>query len=122
MKLRIKGNSIRFRLTKTDLANLANTGKIEEHTKFVQATLTYTLASNNSIQQMTASFSENNVLVEVPERDVKAWPNNDIVGYEAYMPLPDGASLFILIEKDFACLDHTHEDQSDNYENPNKVC
>lgn len=122
MKLRIKGNSIRLRLTKTDVANLAKTGKIEEHTKFVQSTLTYTLASNHSIQQMIASFSENNVLVEVPEKDVKTWPVNDIVGFEAQMPMPDGASLFILIEKDFACLDHTHEDQSDHYENPNKTC
>ena len=28
----------------------------------------------------------------------------------------------LLIEKDFVCLDHTLEDQSDNYANPNKVC
>jgi len=27
-----------------------------------------------------------------------------------------------LLEKDFVCLDHTTEDQSDNYENPNTTC
>jgi len=27
-----------------------------------------------------------------------------------------------LVEKDFICLDETTEDQSDNYENPNKTC
>jgi hypothetical protein len=30
--------------------------------------------------------------------------------------------LFLLIEKDFVCLDNTFEDQSDNYPNPNAVC
>ena len=33
-----------------------------------------------------------------------------------------GKDLFLLIEKDFVCLDHTFEDQSDNYPNPNKLC
>lgn len=122
MKLRIKGNSIRLRLTKTDVANLANQGKIEDRVNFVQSALSYALASNAAIPKMTASFDKNQVLVEIPESDVKTWPINDIVGFEATMPLPDGNSLYILIEKDFACLDHTHEDQSDNYENPNKVC
>lgn len=122
MKFRIKGNSIRLRLTKTDVANLANQGKIEDRVNFVQSALSYALASNAAIPKMTASFDKNQVLVEIPESDVKTWPINDIVGFEATMPLPDGNSLYILIEKDFACLDHTHEDQSDNYENPNKVC
>jgi len=27
-----------------------------------------------------------------------------------------------LVEKDFQCLDHTLEDQSDMYHNPNKTC
>jgi hypothetical protein len=36
--------------------------------------------------------------------------------------LEDGTLLTLLIEKDFACLDHVDEDQSDNYPNPNKTC
>jgi hypothetical protein len=38
------------------------------------------------------------------------------------MPLGNGQSLKLLLEKDFVCLDHTDEDQSDNYPNPNKTC
>ena len=38
------------------------------------------------------------------------------------MPVSETVSLYLLIEKDFACLDHSSEDQSDNYENPNKTC
>jgi hypothetical protein len=36
------------------------------------------------------------------------------------MPFFEDNSLYLLVEKDFVCLDETSEDQSDNYENPNK--
>ena len=34
----------------------------------------------------------------------------------------ESGTVSILLEKDFACLDNTDEDQSDNYPNPNKTC
>ena len=43
-------------------------------------------------------------------------------GFENNMDFGDGKQLFLLIEKDFVCLDETIEDQSDNYENPSKTC
>jgi len=38
------------------------------------------------------------------------------------MKINDDQSLYLLIEKDFKCLDETTEDQSDNFENPNIAC
>jgi hypothetical protein len=32
--------------------------------------------------------------------------------------MENGKELFLLLEKDFVCLDETIEDQSDNYPNP----
>ncbi len=58
----------------------------------------------------------------VPSALTNGWPQNNVVGFEANMPLDENKSLYLLLEKDFVCLDHTNEDQSDNYENPNKVC
>ena len=37
---------------------------------------------------------------------------------EHYEDLSNGDKFFLLLEKDFACLDNTHEDQSDKYPNP----
>ena len=34
------------------------------------------------------------------------------------MDLGDGNELYLLLEKDFQCLDNSIEDQTDNYENP----
>jgi hypothetical protein len=58
----------------------------------------------------------------VPSMLVKEWPENNIIGFNANMPLTGKDSLYLLLEKDFICLDETTEDQSDNYENPNKTC
>ena len=57
----------------------------------------------------------------VPEGLVAGWDSDDRVGFDAKIPLDGGASLFVLIEKDFQCLDNTTEDQSQNYPNP-KSC
>lgn len=122
MKLRIKGNSVRLRLTKTDVATIARSGYLEDITDFGPSKLIYALASKPEVLEMNARFNDNKVEIQVPESMVTGWPENDIVGFEANMPLPDGSSLYLLIEKDFACLDHTNEDQRDNYENPNKAC
>ena len=122
MKLRIKGNSVRLRLTKTDVATIARSGYLEDITDFGPSKLIYALASKPEVLEMNARFNDNKIEIQVPESMVTGWPENDIVGFEANMPLPDGSSLYLLIEKDFACLDHTNEDQRDNYENPNKAC
>lgn len=58
----------------------------------------------------------------VPQALVNGWPQNNTVGFNAKKPLPNNGSLYLLLEKDFICLDDTTEDQSDNYNNPNKTC
>ncbi len=43
MNLRIKANSIRMRLTKTEVNTLANTGYLEEETLFANSKFVYAL-------------------------------------------------------------------------------
>jgi hypothetical protein len=122
MKLRIKGNSIRIRLTKTEVSTIATTGYLEAETLFVNNKLVYTLQRVDEGDALTATLEQNKITVFVPSVLTKNWPANNIIGFEANMPLPDNKTLYLLVEKDFVCLDHTNEDQSDNYENPNKTC
>jgi hypothetical protein len=122
MKLRIKGNSIRIRLTKTEVSTIAITGYLEEETLFVNNKLVYALQRVDEGNALTASFEENKITVFVPSAFTKEWPANNIVGFEANMPLADNKTLYLLVEKDFVCLDDTTEDQSDNYGNPSKTC
>lgn len=71
---------------------------------------------------LTATLEENKMIMFVPASLTKGWPENNTVGFEANIPLAHNKSLYLLLEKDFICLDDTTEDQSDNYENPNKTC
>lgn len=123
MKIRIKGNSIRYRLTKTEIANFGKNGYLEERTEFINgAAFYYCLEKRPGIDNLQASFQDNRITVFVPEEITKEWATTEIVGYNNTVPVGEGKELFLLIEKDFVCLDHTFEDQSDNYENPNKTC
>lgn len=123
MKIRIKGNSIRYRLTKKEIDNFGKNGYLEERTAFINApAFYYRLEKKQGIENLEASFVNNCITVFVPESIAKEWTTTDIVGYDTKMNIGVGKELFLLIEKDFVCLDHTFEDQSDNFPNPNKVC
>ena len=122
MKLRIKGNSIRLRLSKPEVARLAVDGFLEEHTSFGNSALSYTLQSKREIDKLSASFDHNKINVFIPEALIKDWTENDVTGFDASMPVSDTESLYVLVEKDFKCVEKATEDQSDNYENPNKTC
>lgn len=123
MKIRIKGNSIRYRLTKTEIANFGKNGYLEERTEFLNGlAFYYCLEKRSGIDNLQASFKDNRITVFVPENISDDWTTTETVGFNNTQQLGDGKELFLLIEKDYTCLDHTMEDQSDNYENPNKVC
>jgi hypothetical protein len=121
MKLRIKGNSLRIRLTKNEVSKLSETGYLEEQTLFPNNRLIYALQKTDAAT-LSATFENNKITMFVPGSFIKDWPVNDVVALDTKMPLQGNESLYLLIEKDFVCLDETHEDQSDNYENPNKTC
>jgi hypothetical protein len=112
MKIRIKGNSLRYRLTKSDISNLAKHGHIEEHTCFGEQTLSYALQSR-ARGNLSAIFENNEITVFIDTEMIKEWAASERVGFEY-----NNDGLYILLEKDFTCLDNVAEDQSDNYPNP----
>ncbi|MBO0342457.1 MAG: hypothetical protein VX798_06125 [Bacteroidota bacterium] len=118
MKIRIKGNSIRFRLTQSEVKQLSETGSITETTEFGHSTFQYQVKLMPDLKQLQASYSDNNILMMVPEDDGKNWFHNNTVGFDCEMELPKGKKLHLLLEKDFTCLENRAEDQSDNYPNP----
>ena len=122
MKIRIKGNSLRIRLSKSEVNQLAGEGYLEEQISFGNNALAYALQSSIEGEQLSANFVDNKITMYVPRSLTKDWPVNSIVGFDEKISLADGSSLSLLLEKDFVCKDATTEDQSDNYENPDKTC
>ena len=112
MKIRIKGNSLRYRVTKGDVANLSTNGFIEETTNFGTQVLTYTLRRGD-VNSLSASFENNTITINMPQNMIDELVYTDRVGFEN-----SGNAMYLLVEKDFVCLDTVAEDQSDNYPNP----
>ncbi len=121
MKIRIRGNFVRFRLTQSEVLQLKNEGQVREQTCFGPGegqVFAYVLESDPQLQQMSASFSNNTIRMALPLQEAQNWYDSNQVGFEREMEVMPGQMLKLLLEKDFACLDDTDEDQSDNYPNP----
>jgi len=116
MKIRIKGNSIRYRLTRSEVAALGMVGFLSEYTQFATQTLEYAIATTSE-GQLTADFSENRIVLNMPEKMIEELVNTDRVGFSDVT-----GPVNLLIEKDFTCLDNAEEDQSDHFPNPNINC
>jgi hypothetical protein len=112
MKIRIKGNSLRYRLTKSDVAAIIKDGRLEERTEFGHQALIYGVQTTTDYD-LSATFHENRITLFVPHTMIDKLANTDEVGFEN-----EQGKLFLLVEKDFTCLDNVEEDQSDNYPNP----
>ena len=122
MKLRINGNSLRFRVSRSDLARLLETGVLEETLYFGReegAELTYVLARDSSRRAIDVESSPKRVAVILPGEAVRAWSATEQVGISAEVDLGVRGSLSVLVEKDFACLDGSAEPNADTFTNPN---
>jgi hypothetical protein len=100
MKLRIRGNSLTLRLSKTELAKLAETGKVEETTHFSsEQSLRYGVEVR-SAGAMTATFAAASILVLLPKPRLDLWRRPDEVSVEGSQPIGGGKVLQIVLEKD----------------------
>jgi Family of unknown function (DUF7009) len=118
MKIRIKGNSLRYRLTRPEVQGFSETGLVEERVNFGAVALTYALCKTDA-RELSAGFANNRIVLYLPAAFIDEWVHTDKVGFDHRMPLAGtDESLYLLVEKDYSCLDKVEEDQSDNYPNP----
>lgn len=102
MKLRIRGDSLRLRLTRGEVRALRETGSVTETIHFGASALHYELRSAD-VDTPVAAFDGGHIVVSLPRAQANAWADGDDVGISAEQAL-DEASLALLIEKDFRCL------------------
>jgi hypothetical protein len=121
MKLRLQSNSIRLRLKRGEVEQLTKTGRVEE--KIIMGsgfadTFHYALQSSNAVSTPHAILEQKGILILIPFETVTLWAAGDYVGMEAILPVGDHGKLQVLIEKDFACLTGTEEQNADTFPNP----
>lgn len=119
MKLRIKGDSLRMRLTQGEVRTVAEGGEVRDRISFPgEAALTYALRSDHEISQISASYGANVIDVRVPAPLAARWSSTELVTLSGAQPIGSGY-LHIVLEKDWAWLaPREGDDESDNFPNP----
>jgi hypothetical protein len=119
MKLRIQGNSIRLRISRSELEQLAETGYLEETIYFgADSALIYALAQDETVKDVGVESVPGSVTVLLPEFAVRAWSATEQVGIAGDVDLGGRGILSVLVEKDFACLDRGDSENADTFPNP----
>ncbi len=122
MKLRIKGNSLRLRISRSEVANLLKGDRLEETIHFApqaNAKFTYALEQTASMSALSIQYAQNNVTVLIPADLANAWCVSEQIGMAESLSTGSFGVLEVLIEKDFACLDRSDEENEDTFPNPN---
>lgn len=122
MKLRITSNSLRLRVSQSDLARFMQSGQIEETIHFAAdaaAQLSYALEQSDTAREISLVYQPQSVTVSIPRAAALDWAGGNRIGI--YGDVDVGIyKLAVTVEKDFACLDGTDRENSDTFPNPQK--
>lgn len=129
MKLRILNQSIRLRLTRTEVEVLAHDGRVEAVTELSAARLVYAVESRPDLRtpraRLAVPHGRAELTVQVPHQAVREWAtSDDRVGIYADEVVGDDPGPKISIEKDFRCAvpRSAEEDPEDAYPLPPERC
>jgi hypothetical protein len=100
MKLWIRGNSLRLRVTKTELAKIAETGKVEDTVRFSSDQRLRYAIEVRPTAAITALFSGTEIVVTLPKARLDLWLRPNEVSVEGSQPIGGGKVLQIVLEKD----------------------
>jgi hypothetical protein len=119
VKLRIKGDSLRLRLTQGEMRSLAERGEVEDRTSFPAGeALRYRLRVDGTSKEISASYTSNIIDILLPAALCERWCGTELVTLSASQQTGAG-ELRIVLEKDWACLaPREGEDEADNFPHP----
>lgn len=109
MKLRFYDGALRLRLSRSEVARMAEQGRVEDAVTFAPGQRLEYAIESGAVPQVSASFENSRICVKVPTEAVQRWVATDQTGIEAPA---------ILIEKDFQCIHPASENDTDGFPNP----
>lgn len=122
MKLRTKSNSIRLRLTQSEVSLMRERKIVSETIRFPNnEALIYELKVVNNDQGITASFYKSSLSIGIPEGIINRWSGSNEISISGSVELVNEEELSILVEKDFQCLSPRDEDEADMFPNPENI-
>ncbi len=123
MKLRVKHNSVRVRLNRTEVAHLIAHHSLDERIDFSgdgSNAFVYVLRLDESATNMLVAFQCGLMTITLPLTHARLWAtDSDKVGLCLEKDIGYGKSLGITVEKDFQCVDGPPEEiDPQAYPNP----
>jgi hypothetical protein len=113
VKLRIQDNSLRFRLTQTEVVQLRENGRVDAEVRFnPDRALRYSVCSSRAVESVGVEYSADCIRVMLPRALVCVWAGGDEVSIES------DSSVRVLVEKDFQCLHGPERWDPDAWPNP----
>ena len=118
MKLRIRDNSIRLRLTRSEVDTCGRGLAVVASTAFgPDATLQYSLIPAD-VDELSARVDDQGIAILLPHALASAWAVTGQVSITGEQRVHGGV-LHLLIEKDFACLSPREgDDDNDTFAHP----
>jgi len=123
-KVRISTNTLRFRLKQPEVLDFERTGVLNETIEFgpeEEDQLIFALIRFDGMA-LSIEKEKNKIIVWVPNELSTEWTGTDLVGIEGKLTTSKGRNISVLIEKDFACIDGTEEENEGTYPNPLVNC
>ena len=120
MKVRIQGNSFRFRLKQPEVERFMAEGIIAETVEFGPAAASCLTFSLKITQQEKSSvvFQSDTVIFYVPAAISGEWGSTNSTGFEEWIDTGADRKMKLLVEKDFRCMEACAEDNAGSYEQP----
>lgn len=121
MKLRLQFNSIRLRLKRSEVEQFFETGRVEESIMSGtgdRESFHYLLEATDAVSSPKGWIAPGGIVVQIPLADALNWVLTDKISIAGEQAIDNQTGLRILIEKDFACLDGTDEQNVDTFPNP----
>jgi hypothetical protein len=125
LKLRIKGNTLRLRVSRSEVAKLLAGDRVEDAVQFtsvLESRLSYGLEVTRQSKPVAIVWKPQSVTVLISQEQMKKWAIETEVGVYETVDLGSAGSLTVAIEKDFACLNGSDEENADSFANPKAEC
>jgi hypothetical protein len=123
MKMRIKANSLRLRISRSEVERFLRGDVIEESIRFSPQPgneLRYVLERAADGASTGVAFENSRIAVSVSHADLQQFAQDEQVGIYATLDIGIASPFELVIEKDFACLDRSAEDNEDTFPNPHR--
>jgi len=119
MKLRIRGNSLRIRLTQPEVRQLSGGIAVEDCCVLSPVSRLSVAAEPWHLDVFSVAFRDGKLTVHIPQNAIVGWAESEQEGLYSSLDNDTSEGLHIAIEKDYSCLSpRTDESGTEQFPNP----